>query len=49
MWTKLSVVVTPSGGGPSMMRAGHTLSILKKHNGEWVVARDANMLAPVPP
>src|SRR5262245_19007575 len=46
MWTKLSVVVTPSGGGPSMMRAGHTLSVLKKHNGKWVLARDANMLTP---
>jgi uncharacterized protein (TIGR02246 family) len=47
MWTKLSVVVTPSGGGPSMTRAGHTLSILKKQNGKWILARDANMLSPV--
>jgi len=48
MWTKLSVVVTPPGGGPSFTRAGHTLSVLKKHNGKWVLARDANMLTPVP-
>ena len=47
MWTKLTVVVTPSGGGPSMTRAGHTLSVLKKHQGKWVLARDANMLTPV--
>jgi uncharacterized protein (TIGR02246 family) len=47
MWTKLTVVVTPSGGRPSMTRAGHTLSVLKKHHGRWVLARDANMLAPV--
>lgn len=47
MWTKLSVVVTPPGGAPPMARAGHTLSILKKQNGRWVLARDANMLAPV--
>jgi len=47
MWTKLSVVVTPPGGAPPMTRAGHTLSILKKQNGKWVQARDANMLAPV--
>jgi len=47
MWTKLTVVVTPSGNAPSMTRAGHTLSILKKQNGKWVLARDANMLAPV--
>jgi hypothetical protein len=47
MWTKLSVVVIPSGGGPSMTSAGHTLSILKKQDGKWVLARDANMLSPV--
>ena len=48
MWTKLTVVVTAPGGAQSMTRAGHTLSILKKQNGKWVLARDANMLAPVP-
>jgi uncharacterized protein (TIGR02246 family) len=48
MWTKLSVVVTSPGGAPSIMRAGHTLSILRKQNGKWVLARDANMLVPVP-
>lgn len=47
MWAKLTVVVTPPGGGPSMTRAGFTLSILKKENGRWVLARDANMLSPV--
>jgi uncharacterized protein (TIGR02246 family) len=47
MWTTLTVVVTPSGGGSSVTRAGHTLSVLKKHQGKWVLARDANMLAPV--
>jgi uncharacterized protein (TIGR02246 family) len=48
MWTKLSVVITPPGGAPSVTRAGHTLSILRKQNGKWVLARDANMLVPVP-
>ena len=48
MWTKLTVVVTPPGGAQSMTRAGHALSILKKQNGKWVLARDANMLVPVP-
>lgn len=47
MWTKLKVRVTPPGGAPSMTRAGHTLSILNKHGGKWVLARDANMLSPV--
>jgi uncharacterized protein (TIGR02246 family) len=44
MWTKLTVVITPSGGAPLVTRAGHTLTILKKQNGKWVLARDANML-----
>lgn len=47
MWTRLSVVVTPPGGAPPMTRAGHTLSILKKQDGKWVLARDANILSPV--
>ena len=47
MWTHLTVVVTPPGGS-TMTRAGHTLSVLKKENGRWVLARDANMLAAAP-
>ena len=46
MWTKLSVVVTPPNGGASIERAGHTLTILRKQNGKWLLARDANLLAP---
>jgi uncharacterized protein (TIGR02246 family) len=48
MWTRLTVVVTPPEGGGSMTRAGHTLSVLRKEKGKWVLARDANMLAAVP-
>jgi uncharacterized protein (TIGR02246 family) len=47
IWTKLKVVVTAPGGAPPMTRAGHTLSILKKQNGRWLLARDANMLSAV--
>lgn len=47
MWTKLRVVITPQGGAQSVARAGHTLTVLKKHNGKWLLARDANMLSPV--
>jgi hypothetical protein len=49
MWTALRVVATPPGGGPSTTRAGHTLTILEKRNGRWVILRDANLLAPVSP
>ena len=45
MWTKLTVVVTPPGGTP-ITRAGHTLTILQKLHGKWLLARDANLLAP---
>ncbi len=48
LWTKLSVVVTPKKGGAAIKRAGHTLSILKKQAGAWVIVRDANLLAVVP-
>jgi uncharacterized protein (TIGR02246 family) len=48
LWTKLRVVVTPPNGAPSITRAGHTLSILKKQSGKWLLARDANLLATVP-
>ena len=45
MWTKLTVVFTPPGGASPVTRAGNTLTILKKQNGKWLLARDANMLA----
>ncbi len=46
MWTKLSVSITPLGG-QTTERAGHTLTVLKRVNGKWLLARDANLLAPV--
>ena len=45
MWARLRVSMTPAGGAPNV-RAGHTLSVLKKQDGKWRLARDANMLAP---
>lgn len=46
MWARLQVTVTPQGAAP-VERAGHTLTVLKKERGRWVIARDANLLAPV--
>jgi len=46
MRTNLTVTITPPGG-EAMIRAGHTLSILRKENGKWRLARDANLLSPV--
>jgi uncharacterized protein (TIGR02246 family) len=47
MWNKLTVSVTPASGATPIRRAGYTLTVLQKRNGRWVLARDANMLAPV--
>jgi ketosteroid isomerase-like protein len=41
------MVITPPGGQP-MERAGHTLSVLKRVDGRWLLARDANLLTVVP-
>jgi uncharacterized protein (TIGR02246 family) len=46
-WAKLKVVVTPDSAAP-ITRAGHTLTIFRKQNGKWLLARDANMLTVVP-
>ncbi len=46
IWTRLTVEVT-SPGGQTHKRAGHTLSVLQKVEGRWLLARDANMLTPV--
>jgi uncharacterized protein (TIGR02246 family) len=47
MWTQLSVKVTPGTGNQIMERAGHTLTVLQRVNGKWLLARDANLLTPV--
>jgi uncharacterized protein (TIGR02246 family) len=46
--SRLAVNMKPKGEGPPVQRAGHTLTILRKDRGKWVVARDANLLAPEP-
>ena len=46
MRNRLRVIATPRGGKP-MTRSGYTLTILRKNiDGTWVIARDANLLAP---
>jgi uncharacterized protein (TIGR02246 family) len=47
IWTRLRVSVTPQDGSPAMERAGHTLTVLRKQEGRWLLARDANLLGPV--
>jgi uncharacterized protein (TIGR02246 family) len=42
---KLSVV-TRQSEREQMSRSGYTLTIFRKDNGEWLLARDANLLTP---
>jgi uncharacterized protein (TIGR02246 family) len=45
MRNRLRITITPPGGKP-MVRSGYTLTILRKQSdGNWVIARDANLLA----
>lgn len=45
-WNHFSVMTTPLGGDVPKYRKGYTLTILRKtRSGNWVVTRDANMLA----
>lgn len=48
--TTLEVRVLPlADGGKAMRRAGHTLSVFRRNgDGDWQLARDANLLLPVP-
>lgn len=44
---KLAVAVTPLAGGPVRRLTGYTLSVFRRRaDGNWMLARDANLLAP---
>ena len=43
LWSELEVTVLPPGAAP-VRRAGHTLTILRRVAGRWLLARDANLL-----
>ena len=45
MISKLSVT-TSEPDKPETKRSGYTLTLFKKDNGKWVLARDANLLTP---
>ena len=45
MWTRLSVTMAPPGASQPVTRSGHTLTVLRKQHGKWLLARDANLLA----
>ena len=44
--TRLEVTITPPNGSPNR-RSGYTMTIFRKQaNGDWLLARDANLLGP---
>jgi uncharacterized protein (TIGR02246 family) len=45
---ELTLRITPKDGSPASKRAGHTLTIFRKVDGKWLLARDANLLSPPP-
>jgi uncharacterized protein (TIGR02246 family) len=49
LWSRLRVVATPADGAPRVQRQGHTLTVLRKVQGRWLLARDANLLGPPQP
>ncbi|XHS80354.1 YybH family protein [Burkholderiaceae bacterium UC74_6] len=48
-WTQLSVKVTSPGDEVPTERAGPVLSVLRRVDGRWLLARDASLLSPVTP
>lgn len=44
LWSHLTVTVSPPRGGAPIKRSGHTLTVFRKIEGRWLLARDANLL-----
>lgn len=47
LWSRLSVTVTPAGASQSTERAGYTLTVFRRVGGNWLLARDANLLSSI--
>jgi uncharacterized protein (TIGR02246 family) len=46
--SQLTLLVTPTDGSPAMRREGYTLTVFRKVDRKWLLARDANLLSPPP-
>ena len=46
LWQHLTVEMTPAEGGETRTHEGHTLSVFRKEEGRWLLARDANLVMP---
>lgn len=49
LWNHLSVTITPPGASQTIERAGHALTVLRRVAGNWLLARDANLMTTVSP
>ncbi|CAD6533481.1 hypothetical protein LMG27952_02758 [Paraburkholderia hiiakae] len=46
---RIDISITPPGATQPMRRAGYTLTLVRKDaSGRWLLARDANLVAPKP-
>ncbi|WP_322032173.1 SgcJ/EcaC family oxidoreductase [Paraburkholderia sp. J76] len=46
---RIDISITPPGAAEPMRRAGYTLTLVRKDaSGRWLLARDANLVAPKP-
>jgi len=43
---KDSAKLTPVGGGPTMMLSGPAVSVFRREDGKWKLARSVNLMAP---
>lgn len=46
-WTRVAVSMTPPGADRVVDRAGYSLTIFRRVGGQWLLARDANLLSVV--
>lgn len=49
LWSHLTVTVTPPRRTEPLKRAGYTLTVFRKVEGRWLLARDANLLTALTP
>lgn len=47
IWIESNLLCSPKNGDPTTRMAGHSLSILEKRNGRWLIIRDANTMTNV--
>lgn len=45
----IDLAVTPPGATQASRRAGYTLTLLRRQNGRWLLARDANLVMETTP